>query len=119
MTIAPGIMEYGTPSHGGIHVSATRLAQMPESWRESFAGDGWYEEDCDWALVALAFPECFDKRALEHALGTAERWHADKLADFTPEMRARYTLCLVSESLKIDDPELELQLTSWGADGGS
>jgi hypothetical protein len=34
---------------------------MPEPYRAvpTFAGGNWYEEDCDWALVALSFPELF------------------------------------------------------------
>lgn len=46
--IAPGIISYSTPSHGGIHLSPTRLKEMPEVLRLE---SGWYEEDCDWCLV--------------------------------------------------------------------
>ena len=54
--IAPGITLLSTDSHGGIHVSDARLAEMPDTIRnlDPFAGSGWYEEDCDWALVAMA-----------------------------------------------------------------
>jgi uncharacterized protein DUF7007 len=64
--IAPGIMRYGTPRHGGIHLSAKRQAEMPTTLLGSdnayFARllqVGWYEEDCEWARVALAFPQFF------------------------------------------------------------
>src|SRR3990172_6042981 len=59
--IAPGIMRYDTPSHGGYHLSQARRAQMPEPYKSwpTFAGGNWYEEDCDWCLVALSFPDVF------------------------------------------------------------
>lgn len=58
--ITEGITLYETASHGGYHVSPVRLLQMPEHLRDkTFAGIGWFEEDCDAALVTLAFPELF------------------------------------------------------------
>lgn len=59
--IAEGIVCVHTPSHGGIWLSAARLAQMHPDERSS---DGWYEEDCEaaWPLrrfrdeVLHAFP---------------------------------------------------------------
>src|SRR5690606_28528957 len=53
---AEGIVFYGTPSHGGFKLSAERLARMHPALREK---GGWFEEDCAWAKVAFAFPECF------------------------------------------------------------
>jgi hypothetical protein len=42
-----------------------------------FAGVGpWYEEDCDWAVVALVFAEHFDGRAITSAISGA-KWAAD------------------------------------------
>ncbi len=56
--IARGIMQYSTPSHGGIHLSPARQAEMPEELR---LDSGWYEEDCGWSLVAVAYPQYFVK----------------------------------------------------------
>lgn len=62
--IAPGIWLIRTPDHGGIWLSAERLAAMPESLRVStWAGLPWFEEDCDAARVAVAFPRDFDRSA--------------------------------------------------------
>lgn len=86
--IAPGIVQYSTAGHGGINLSIDRLAAMPAGLRQiaPFAGPGWYEEDCDWALVALAFPDCFKPasvatavqsigpRELDHYLAPAAAW---------------------------------------------
>ena len=56
-----GIIEYTTASHGGYYVPPEILAQWPEPVRNAgtFAGRGWYEEDCDWSLVAVAEPDIF------------------------------------------------------------
>lgn len=53
---APGVVFYGTPSHGGIKLDARHNAWMPDQWRED---DGWYEEDVDASKVIVAFPEVF------------------------------------------------------------
>lgn len=67
--IARGIVWLTTPSHGGYWLSDDRQAQMPEPYRSvrPFAGRGWYEEDCDWCLVALSFPEHFPPQAQDSA----------------------------------------------------
>lgn len=65
--IAVGIVSYSTAGHGGIHLTAKRVAQMPLSLQTylknslSAAGDAWFEHDCEWAFVALSFPEFFPK----------------------------------------------------------
>lgn len=60
--IAPGITYYETAAHGGYRLSADRFKLMPERYRSIATHEGhegWYEQDCDWALVALSFPDCF------------------------------------------------------------
>lgn len=78
--IADGITWYSTASHGGFHVSARIKASMPEPYRsiKTFAGGNWYEEDCDWSIVALAFPEYFPDIQLD-AKQCFDRWIAPKL----------------------------------------
>ena len=70
--IAEGIVKVCTPSHGGIWLSPQRRADMPKQYRDipTFAGANWYEEDCDWALVALSFPQYFDQNAVTAATET-------------------------------------------------
>ena len=62
----PGVMSYSTASHGGFHLSPARNANVHEAVRSK---DGWYEEDVDWSVVALTFPELFtaDDRASARA----------------------------------------------------
>lgn len=68
-TQAPGITWHSTPGHGGIELSAARLAAMPASLRsfKPWAGAGWFEEDCDWSIACLAFPEAFEPRSCYYA----------------------------------------------------
>jgi hypothetical protein len=76
--IARGIVSYSTPGHGGIHLSPTRQAEMPDSL---MVESGWYEEDCDWALVAIAFPSYFAKE-YDQAKDTVRNWHPDRYEKF-------------------------------------
>lgn len=74
---APGITFHETASHGGFHVDAAKLAEMPAALRAitPYAGEGWYEEDADWAIVALAFPDLFGDYDLHCAMRTVgSRW---------------------------------------------
>ena len=63
--IAEGIVRYGTPSHGGFHLSRERNQEVPTKYREFAAkwskgwGDTWYEEDCAALAVVVTFPEHF------------------------------------------------------------
>ncbi len=53
---ADGVVAHSTASHGGFHLSPARNARIHPLLRK----DGpWYEEDCEWAIVALSFPELF------------------------------------------------------------
>ena len=56
--LAKGIMNVSTASHGGIHLSDGRLAAMPDYMQRE---GGWYEEDCEWSMPAVVFPEAFPK----------------------------------------------------------
>lgn len=80
--IADGIIFVTTPSHGGFRLDQSRNAQVPYVWRQaSFNGQalrGWYEEDCDWSLVALTFPQHFEGHA-EIARKTFDYYIAPKL----------------------------------------
>lgn len=81
--IAPGIVRHNTASHGGYYLSPERVAEMPMALRsfKPFAGSNWYEEDCDWAVVALAFPQFFPLVKRE-ALAT--------LKHFQPEVHKQF-----------------------------
>jgi hypothetical protein len=60
--IAPGIWSVNTPSHGGFILSGARLQAMPGYLRindKPGRNPHAFEEDCDWALVVMAFPQEF------------------------------------------------------------
>ena len=63
-----------TASHGGFYLDAEMNAQVPEAWRVATFNDlglaGWYEEDCDWCLVALTFPQHFTVSQMADAYRT-------------------------------------------------
>lgn len=72
MRVAAGIWFVSTASHGGYLLSTERRLAMPEHLKtvHTFAGHDWFEHDCDWCLVALAFPDTFPPGAMEHARAT-------------------------------------------------
>lgn len=81
--IADGVWFISTPSHGGYFLSNDRLGAISADLSETFAGRGrvgWFEEDCDWAVVALTFPELFPAGALELARNIAKHFHPRWLA---------------------------------------
>jgi hypothetical protein len=71
--VADGVEFHSTPTHGGYWVSAERRKRMP-NWMPRQA---WYEEDCEWAFVCLAFPDLFDsgEKAVNHARQTIAHWY--------------------------------------------
>jgi len=71
--LARGVFSVITAGHGGIKVADAFNQRIPEYLRNE---DGWYEEDCDWCLVALAFPDLFSDADVESAKKT--------LADYYP-----------------------------------
>jgi hypothetical protein len=85
--IARGISFLSTPSHGYVVLSAGRMAEMPAVLLtpSTFynAGSNHFEEDCEWARVALSYPQYFSK-SQEQA--DAER----TMAHFQPDMFAEW-----------------------------
>lgn len=77
---ATGIIFYGTPGHGGIHISKKLNEQIHSAWRRV---NGWYEEDCDWAIVAMTFDQFFNGKELEDAERTAKNWNPKGYMAFT------------------------------------
>lgn len=87
LEVAPGIVFVSTAGHGGYWISSARRQSMPAAIRqiETFAGGNWYEEDCDWSLIVLAFPDLFPPAACDAAIRMAKHHHLD--ADM-PSVRA-------------------------------
>lgn len=51
-----GVVCHSTAGHGGFHLSADRNRLIDPALRKD---SPWYEEDSEWAIVALAFPDLF------------------------------------------------------------
>lgn len=81
--IGAGILFVTTPSHGGYFVPKPLNSLIPIAWKTaSFNARGmmgWYEEDCDWCMVALAFPTTFPPHAAEAARRLFDATIAKKL----------------------------------------
>lgn len=76
--IADGIVRVSTASHGGFVLSEPRMAEYNGRMTihfSPFAGYAYFEEDADWSVVALAFPEFFSDKDLSAAVDTV-RWSA-------------------------------------------
>jgi hypothetical protein len=79
-TLAPGIVFYASNSHGGFHLSPDRLEKIDPrarafaaKWSHGF-GDAWFEEDCAWSAVAIAFPQYFQPSQVEAAFRISARF---------------------------------------------
>ena len=73
--IGGGLVSVQTPSHGGIFVPLDSYRKMPVALQcNIYGGRTWFEEDIEWALVALAFPQYFDARSMHYAVGAFEHY---------------------------------------------
>lgn len=54
-TIADGIIEVSTPSHGGIYLDDERIKQLPKDITNFTKNLHWWEEDCDWVVPYIVF----------------------------------------------------------------
>jgi hypothetical protein len=79
--IARGIVFYSTPSHGGYHLSKTLNAQVHPALRRE---KGWYEEDCEYAIVHFTFPSFF-QNPLSDAIHLLKNYWPDAYAAVTGE----------------------------------
>lgn len=81
-TYARGVVCYSTPSHGGFHLSAARQAAVPACLRRV---GGWYEEDCEWVIVAHVFPDLFTATEVAGARTTLQAHWPDQWREVTGE----------------------------------
>lgn len=77
---ADGITFFQTAGHGGFRLSDARLIELtaklgPVKTFSHFPQ--WFEEDCDWAHVAVAFPELFSAAAVAEAT-IMRQWLAER-----------------------------------------
>jgi len=75
---AEGVVCHSTAGHGGFHLAADRNAKVDQRLRRP---GGWYEEDAEWAIVALTFPHLFtsfERRSAEQTVKDSwpDAWEA-------------------------------------------
>ena len=122
--VAPGIWSVGTAGHGGIMLSIERNAAMPECLRRK---NGCYEEDCEWALVALFYKDEFDtlrpwqiKQGVTEthyvgAIKSAKDWHPDEYQRFTGEtLSVEESFILRVRKFDDDNADNLVVLAAWG-----
>lgn len=71
---AEGVVCHSTAGHGGFHLSPDRNLLVASNLRVE---SGWYEEDCQWAIVALTFPDLFTVWERKCADRTIRDWWPD------------------------------------------
>ena len=90
----PSVIAHSTASHGGFHLSPDRNRLIDPTLRKD---SPWYEEDCEWAIVALTFPNLFtayERRCADETIrhswpDTWERIHGRILAAGESQSRDR------------------------------
>jgi hypothetical protein len=78
--ITEGVGRVDTSGHGGMKLSRSRNAKVAACWRRT---GGWYEEDCECAIVVLTFPELFDEKVRAGAERTARGYFPYAFAEVT------------------------------------
>lgn len=82
---ACGVLFASTASHGGFYVPLALLEKMPAAARayaRRWSGsEHWYEEDCAYHLVRLAFPELAEEEVAKIA-----EWRARTSWDALPDL---------------------------------
>lgn len=73
--LADGVTVVTTASHGGIKLDAAHNRKVHPAWRQP---GGWYEEDCDWAIVGVTFPNLFPEAHRIDAHRSTKDWHPDE-----------------------------------------
>lgn len=90
--VAEGIQFVETASHGGVYLSPERNRKVPGSIRND---PGWYEEDSEWTIAAMVFPEEFRSHWAEggkdpdemmaNAIRVIRDWHPEAYQAVTGE----------------------------------
>lgn len=80
-SIAPGIEEIKTESHGGYVLGEQAQSDMP---KHLTLNSKYYEEDCEGALVELAFPEFFPD-SIKYALASIGIYSSISVPHYVPQ----------------------------------
>ena len=103
--VMPGMDFVSTAGHGGIKLSRELNAKMPAYLR--LAG-GWYEEDCEWAMVFCVFEkEILETQKPSHIEAICKGEHKACLKNWNPaEYEKFYGVTLKPGESHIRDQEI-------------
>lgn len=74
-----GVWSVATSRHGGFHLEPAANEKIPTEHRHQ---GGWYEEDCDYAIVLWFYPDLRERLDIsrESVRASLERWNPAVLA---------------------------------------
>jgi hypothetical protein len=101
--LAAGIIYYSAETYGGLHLSKTRVLELPQPVADAVAnkvtskGELWLDHATEWAYAAVAFPTIFKPHQVAEAKQT--------LCDYFPrDYELIYDVKLKpGQSLKLDE----------------
>lgn len=109
---ADGIVFVSTASHGGFKLSRTRQSQMPKALRSE---GGWYEEDCEAALVVVGLPNYFTNEQLVRATESVKNWFPDRYEQWTGEvLPVEESYVKRNRKFEADNAENYVVISAWG-----
>jgi hypothetical protein len=110
--LAEGIWSITTSSHGGIKLDRDRNAKVPEGARRP---SGWYEEDCDWVIVALVYPDLYSEQSRKRAKDIAKNYLPAEYTAITGEtLTAEDSVKLRREAFDRANFEKFVARAAWG-----
>jgi len=110
--LAEGIISCSTSSHGGIYVSPELNVKIHEAWRTK---DGFYEEDCEWGVVAFTFPEAFPKDNRADIIKHLKNWMpSDYMAATGEQVTEDESYILSKECFQTRNANNYLPLSAFG-----
>lgn len=111
----PSITMYHTAGHGGLKVFQKLNREIPAAFRNE---DGWYEEDCDFAIPFYFLHDAIRAHCLTHGLEgysiSAEEWFGKYDAAYYRGVIERYRLaaCVFHFGTEYSDEQLKERFTS-------
>lgn len=114
-TYMPGVDFYHTASHGGIKLALTLNEQIPPPFRNP---EGWYEEDCEFAIPFYFFHDALREHCLKHGLQghtmSAEDWFGKYDKAYYLGVIERYcrAACVLHFGTQYSDEQLSQSFTN-------
>lgn len=109
---APGITFYDTPGHGGFKLHKALNDVVPYDLRNE---NCWYEEDCEWAIVAFCFPTAFKPDVRKDAENTLINWYPDQYMRLTGEtLQPEQSFKLRERAFDAAHKDSYVVLAAWG-----